>query len=169
MPFFKNREQESKTILSRRWYHWEEEDIKTVWKRLTVLMYKNGKMRHGEIILGMGEDKGEWWKGWIQLWYIIRTFVNVTMYSQYNNNKRKKAIYRRHYISTYTVCLALHICEFHIYGFNQQENKNILKICTCLRTYIHSCLINIPCTVQCNNFLHIIFSVLSNISNQVAI
>jgi hypothetical protein len=31
-------------------------------------------------------DKGEWWREWIQLWYTIRTFVNVTMYSQYNNN-----------------------------------------------------------------------------------
>jgi hypothetical protein len=27
--------------------------------------------------------KGEWWRGWIQvqyIWYIVRTFVNVTMY-----------------------------------------------------------------------------------------
>jgi hypothetical protein len=45
-----------------------------------------------EIIPGMGEgeDKGEWWKGWIQAWYIlyiIRTFVNATMYPQHNNKK----------------------------------------------------------------------------------
>jgi hypothetical protein len=31
-------------------------------------------------------NKEEWWGGWIQIWYIVRTFVNVTMYSQYNNN-----------------------------------------------------------------------------------
>jgi hypothetical protein len=39
-------------------------------------------MRHDETILGMkgGRDKGEWWKGWIQLSYIVRTFVNATMY-----------------------------------------------------------------------------------------
>jgi hypothetical protein len=32
------------------------------------------------------ENKGEWWKRWIPLWYIARTFVNVTTYPQYNNN-----------------------------------------------------------------------------------
>jgi hypothetical protein len=32
-------------------------------------------------------DKGEWWRGWIQLSYIIRTFINVTIYLQYNNKK----------------------------------------------------------------------------------
>jgi hypothetical protein len=31
-------------------------------------------------------DKGEWWRGWIQLRYIVSTFVNVTRYPQYNNN-----------------------------------------------------------------------------------
>jgi hypothetical protein len=30
-------------------------------------------------------DKVEGWRGWILLWYIVRTFVNVTMYTQYNN------------------------------------------------------------------------------------
>jgi hypothetical protein len=54
-------------------------------------MYENGKMRPFETIPGMGgeEHKGDWWKGWIQLWYIIKTFVNVTMYPQYNNNTIK--------------------------------------------------------------------------------
>jgi hypothetical protein len=43
-------------------------------------------MRHVETIPGMGEDnKGEWWNGWVQLWYIVRTFINVTMYPKYNN------------------------------------------------------------------------------------
>jgi hypothetical protein len=26
-------------------------------------------------------------EGWIQLWYIVKTFANVTMHSQYNDNK----------------------------------------------------------------------------------
>jgi hypothetical protein len=25
--------------------------------------------------------------GWIQVWYIVRTFVTITMYHQLNNNK----------------------------------------------------------------------------------
>jgi hypothetical protein len=38
-----------------------------------------------ETIPGMGrsEDKGEWERGWIQvwyIWYIVRIFVDVTMY-----------------------------------------------------------------------------------------
>jgi hypothetical protein len=49
------------------------------WKNETCLNYS----RNG----GRG-DKGEWWRGWIQLWYIVRTSVNVTMYPQYNNNKK---------------------------------------------------------------------------------
>jgi hypothetical protein len=58
-------------------------------------MNENRKMRHVEIIpeIEGGGDKGEWWRVWIQLWYIIRTFVNVTVYLQYNNNiikNRKK-------------------------------------------------------------------------------
>jgi hypothetical protein len=32
--------------------------------------------------------KGEWWRGWIQLQYNVRTFVNVTMCPQHNNNKK---------------------------------------------------------------------------------
>jgi hypothetical protein len=52
----------------------------------------NGKMRPAETIPGMGEeeDKGEWWRGWIQVWdicYIVRTFLNATMYPQHNNKK----------------------------------------------------------------------------------
>jgi hypothetical protein len=49
-------------------------------------MYVNGKMRPVEIILRMGgggikeNDRG------VNLRYVVRTFVNVTMYPQYNNN-----------------------------------------------------------------------------------
>jgi hypothetical protein len=35
---------------------------------------------------GGGGDKVEWWRDWIQLWCIARTFVSVTIYPQYNNN-----------------------------------------------------------------------------------
>jgi hypothetical protein len=33
--------------------------------------------------MGGGEEKGEWFRGWIQVWYswyIVRTVVNATMY-----------------------------------------------------------------------------------------
>jgi hypothetical protein len=42
---------------------------------------KNGKMRPVDTIPGMweGGNKGEWWRGWIQLWYVVTTFVNVTI------------------------------------------------------------------------------------------
>jgi hypothetical protein len=47
-------------------------------------MYVNGKMISVETMPGMGEgDKGEWWRGWIQvpyIWYIVRTFINATMH-----------------------------------------------------------------------------------------
>jgi hypothetical protein len=39
-----------------------------------------------------GRDKGEWWRGWIQVWYIVETFVNVTIQAQHNNNKIKKRV-----------------------------------------------------------------------------
>jgi hypothetical protein len=54
----------------------------------------NGKMRPVETIPGTGGggDKGEWWRGWIQLLYIVRTFVNVTLYPQYNNNRKEKKL-----------------------------------------------------------------------------
>jgi hypothetical protein len=43
-----------------------------------------------------GKDKGEWWRGWIQMWYIwyiVRTFVNATMYPQHNNKKGKGKVH----------------------------------------------------------------------------
>jgi hypothetical protein len=61
-------------------------------------MYVKGKMRPVEITPGMGagRDRGEWWRAeWIQLQYIARIFVNVTLYLQYNNNK-SKILKRKH-------------------------------------------------------------------------
>jgi hypothetical protein len=45
-------------------------------------------MRPAETIPGMGggRDKGEWWRGEFNYDNIVRTFVNVTKYPQYNNN-----------------------------------------------------------------------------------
>jgi hypothetical protein len=43
-------------------------------------MYVNGEIIPVETIPGTGGDKGEWRRGWIQLWYIrdiVRTFVNA--------------------------------------------------------------------------------------------
>jgi hypothetical protein len=37
-------------------------------------------------------DREEWWRGWIQVWYIwhiVRTFVNATMYPYLAHNKIK--------------------------------------------------------------------------------
>jgi hypothetical protein len=44
----------------------------------------NGKMIPVETVPGMGgwDDKGEWWRGLIQVWYIcyvVKTLVNATM------------------------------------------------------------------------------------------
>jgi hypothetical protein len=50
-----------------------------------VHMYLNTKMIAVETVPGIlgGGDKGEQWRRWIQgwyIWYIVRTFVNATMY-----------------------------------------------------------------------------------------
>jgi hypothetical protein len=49
-----------------------------------LLMYENGKVRPFETVSGV--DKEEWWRGWIQIWFMVRTFVNVTLCPQYNHN-----------------------------------------------------------------------------------
>jgi hypothetical protein len=95
MYFFKNGEQEGKT--SPMWglvpvgggRMWGKDVGGWTWCKYCVLLNKNGKMRPVETIPGIGGsgDKGEWWKGQIQLWYIVRTFVNVTTYLQNNNKK----------------------------------------------------------------------------------
>jgi hypothetical protein len=44
-------------------------------------------MRPVETIPGGGQRR--MMEGWIQLWYSVRNFVNITMYPQHNNNKSK--------------------------------------------------------------------------------
>jgi hypothetical protein len=69
--------------------------------------FASGKMRPVDTIPGMGGegDKGEWWRGWIQLWYIMRTFVTVTLCPQHNSNKKNE---KRLYIKE------KRDCGFHI-------------------------------------------------------
>jgi hypothetical protein len=57
-----------------------------------VHMYVNGKMRPVETITGMGVGgiKKKGGGGGVQLQYIIKTFANVTVYPQYNINKKEK-------------------------------------------------------------------------------
>jgi hypothetical protein len=69
------------------WFQWGRgEGGERAWEHnYYVHMYVNGKMVPFETIpgIGRGENKGEWWNGWIQVWYIwdmIRTFLNTTMY-----------------------------------------------------------------------------------------
>jgi hypothetical protein len=58
-------------------------------------MYENGKMRLIETILGMGGemDKGEWWRGWTQPWYIVRAFVKKGKYRFKESKKNEKKKY----------------------------------------------------------------------------
>jgi hypothetical protein len=58
------------------------------------------------------QNKGERGRGWIQLWYIARTLVNVTMYLQYNNktifliqnSNREKSLKQRFSSYSGTLC-----------------------------------------------------------------
>jgi hypothetical protein len=47
-------------------------------------MYENGKMRAAETNPGMGRKEENNGGGEFKLRYIVRTFVNVTMYPQFN-------------------------------------------------------------------------------------
>jgi hypothetical protein len=52
------------------------------------IMYSRMKMVKWDLLKlfqEWGRGDKEWWRGWIQIWHIVRTFVNVTMYPQYNN------------------------------------------------------------------------------------
>jgi hypothetical protein len=60
-----------------------------------VHLYVNGKMIPIETIPGMGGGEGEWLVNsrWIQvwyIWYIVRTFVDATMYPHPAQQQRKK-------------------------------------------------------------------------------
>jgi hypothetical protein len=54
-------------------------------------MYVNGRIIPVETIpeMGVGGSKGEQRRGWIQVWYIIRTFVNAIIYPQHHNKQSK--------------------------------------------------------------------------------
>jgi hypothetical protein len=94
--FFQKRRRQNRSCLGG-WYQWKGgghlERVKE--GEYYVLMNENGKNETCWNSSGMGvrEDKGKWWRGWIKLWYIIGTFVNVTMYLQCNNKKNLNKIY----------------------------------------------------------------------------
>jgi hypothetical protein len=56
-------------------------------------MYKNAKMVPVETIPGIGGGREEkQWRSWIHMWYIwyiVRNFVNTTMYPTHKRRKRK--------------------------------------------------------------------------------
>jgi hypothetical protein len=58
-----------------------------------VHKYVNGKRRPVKTVPWMGGGcKGKWWSWWIHIgyiWYILRTFVNATMYLQHNSKKKE--------------------------------------------------------------------------------
>jgi hypothetical protein len=50
--------------------------------------------------MGEGRDKGEWWRGWIQVcyvWYTVRTFVHAIMYPYPESNKKMSKKKERKY------------------------------------------------------------------------
>jgi hypothetical protein len=94
MSFFKNEKQEGKTDsvweigISRRGRIKDKGVGEWIWWRYYYSHTKMGKLDLLKILQEWGKgDKGKWWTGWIQLWYIVRAFVSVIMYPQYNNNK----------------------------------------------------------------------------------
>jgi hypothetical protein len=94
-----------KQVLCRGWYQWEGKDVRKGCRRLNMVeilcthIWKR-KNKTFESIPGMGEGR----ESRIQLWYIVKTFVNVTMYPQYNKNitkrKTKTKNTKRHQVCT---------------------------------------------------------------------
>jgi low temperature requirement protein LtrA len=75
-------------------------------------MYENRKMTPVETILRMEEGCIKENDGWgVTLIYIVSSFVNVTMYPQYNNNitkNFKKKLKKKNVIQTY-MCVYTHM------------------------------------------------------------
>jgi hypothetical protein len=71
-----------------RWFHITDNLVKyIVYIKYMILWY----IHYTSIkLLKIIKWEGEWWRGWIQLWYVTRTSVNVTMYSQYKNKNKIK-------------------------------------------------------------------------------
>jgi hypothetical protein len=81
-------------MCSLSWLFWSSSCFTIVmfdtWTVLyTLCMYNLVYINYSSIKKLKGRwDKVECWKGWIQLWYNIRSLVNVTMYPQYNNKQK---------------------------------------------------------------------------------
>jgi hypothetical protein len=79
------------------WYQWEGRGCEeSVWESEyganSVYTYENGEMRPIETFRNRGgvimeNGGGEWIQVWY-IWYIVRTFVNATMYPQHRNFKK---------------------------------------------------------------------------------
>jgi hypothetical protein len=91
---------------------------------------------------GGRRDKGEWWRGWIQIWYIwyiLRAFVNATMYPQHSNkrkkgknklqNSSKSLLKREERVSTSITHTHTHT-HIHTYTHTHTQSGEILPVCT---------------------------------------
>jgi hypothetical protein len=70
-----------------------------IWLKYCVQMYVNGKLYLLKLFKNRGREgnKGEWWRGWIQVWYswyLVGNFENATMYPHPAQNKKKWHIYK---------------------------------------------------------------------------
>jgi hypothetical protein len=88
-------------------------------------------------------DKGEWWQGWIYLRYIVSTFVNVTMYTQYNNmiikinkNTNRKRYNTQHMIKYFFNKVIKYICISSI----KYQAKYLYKCCRVYFKYALFCM-----------------------------
>jgi hypothetical protein len=96
MPFFSRTGKQNRSCLGDG-YWWEDENIRKRSQRVNMVQIfciHMCKWKKRETCWNYSRnwgrrDKGEWWREWIQLWYILRNFVNVTMYLQHNNIKNK--------------------------------------------------------------------------------
>jgi hypothetical protein len=76
------------------WSQWEGENIRKGSPRVKLVeiccTQVNGKMRPVETIPGVREGEIKKNGGGVNsIWYVVRTFANVTMYPLYSNNKNK--------------------------------------------------------------------------------
>jgi hypothetical protein len=112
-----------KKVLSGDWYQWEGKDIRKGWWRLNIvqtLFAHEWKWKNENCCnYSRNVEKGikELLRHWIWLWYILRIFINVTMYPQYNNNiKKEKTDIKRLYI---LICMLLGMFYCNIYFYQR--------------------------------------------------
>jgi hypothetical protein len=87
-------------------------------------MYVNGKLRPVETIPGMWEGETKDNDGGGELSYDIRTFINVTMYPQYNNNKNKFG--KRKYLCVAQNIILLSFLVFDKFVLPKEEDSVLI-------------------------------------------